>query len=74
MARFSGFDYEVGEKLTRSRAEWREWIAENRTRRSARVRLADGETRVSVQSMGAARPHLIAEIYATPSQLGIRTD
>ena len=74
MARYNGFDYEADEKVTRTRAEWREWIAENRTRRSAIVRLVDGETRVSVRPMGAERPHLIAEIYATPSQLGVRLD
>lgn len=74
MARFSGFNYEDDEKITRTRTEWREWIAEVRTRRSATVRLVDGETRVSVRPMGAARPVLVAEIYATPSQLGVRHD
>lgn len=74
MARYNGFDYEADEKVSRTRAEWREWIAEQRTRRSAAARLVDGETFVSVRPMGAARPVLIAEIYATPSQLGIRVD
>ncbi len=72
MARYNGFDYEADEKVSRTRVEWRDWIAEQRTRRSATVHLVDGETFVRVRAMGEPRPVLIAEIYATPSQLGVK--
>jgi len=70
VARYNGFDYDKAEPVSRTRSEWREWIEAQR-KLDCFVRSDHGETFIH---RNAAAPNLVAEIYATPSQLGIRAD
>lgn len=68
MARFNGFDYDKQEAVSRTRTEWREWI-EEQLKLDCFVRGDHGETFIH-RNIGGA--NIVAEIYATPSQLGVK--
>lgn len=70
MARYNGFDYDKQEPVSRTRTEWREWIAHAQAA-GCWVRGELGETFVH-RRVPAGQASLVAEIYATPSQLGVR--
>ncbi len=72
MARFSGFDYERNEPVQRTKVEWREWIKEQ-CALGGFVTTDVGETFIRKRQLGS-RSRLIAEVYATPCQLGVKAD
>lgn len=69
MARYKGYDYDKQQPVERTKVEWREWI-NNAIANGCYVRAEVGETFVHRRVRNG--PTLVAEVYATPSQLGVR--
>lgn len=67
MARYKGHDYDADESVERTKTEWYKWI-KHAVDHGCFVRGEAGETFVHRRSR---HPVLVAEIYATPSQLGV---
>lgn len=70
MARYNGYDYERQEQLSLTRIEWRERI-NNAVAHGCYVRGDVGETFLH-RPRREPGSSLILEVYATPSQLGVK--